>query len=200
MPGGTVVLIVENDPARVEAALCDGLLACPSCTGALRPWGWARTRTLRRAGGTEKLRPRRSRCSACKKTSVLLPDVVLLRRVDEAAVIGTALLEHAGGTGQRTIAGLIGRPRETVRGWLRRFFERAEMLARHFSSWAFGLTARLDELAPQTSPVTVALQAIGLATRAASTLLGPRPAWSWASAMTGGLLLANTSSPFPRPC
>ena len=86
-----------------------------------------------------------------------------------------------------------------MRGWLRRFCARAEMLAGHFASWAFALTARLDEVPFQASPVASALEAIGLATRAASTLLGPRPVWSWVSAMTGGALLANTSSPFPRP-
>ena len=193
------MLIVENDTARVEAALCAGLLACPHGGGQLRPWGWARTRTLRRASDVERHRPRRSRCSTCKKTSVLLRDVALVRRLDEAAVIGTALLEHARGAGQRTIASLLSRPRETVRGWLRRFCARAELLVRHFSSWAFALTARLDELSPQSSPVASALEAIGLATRAASTLLGPRPVWSWVSAMTGGALLANTSSPFPQP-
>lgn len=199
MPGGTVVLIVENDPARVEAALNDGLLACPHCAGELRPWGWAKIRTLRRLDSTERLRPRRSCCASCKKTSVLLPDVTLVRRLDEAAVIGAAFLEHAGGAGQRKVAGLLGRARETVRGWLRRFAERAEALRVHFSAWAFALTARLHELTPQASPLVAALEAIGLATRAASTLLGPRSVWSWASAMTGGSLLAYTSSPFPRP-
>lgn len=199
MPGGTVVLIVENDPAGVETALRDGLLACPQCVGELRPWGWARIRTLRRVDGVERLRPRRSRCSSCNKTSVLLCDRALVRRMDEAAVIGTALVEHAGGAGQRKIANLLGRPRETVRGWLRRFHERAEALASHFMSWAFALTARLHELSPQPSPLAAALEAIGLATRAASTLLGPRPVWSWASAMTAGALLTNTTSPFPKP-
>jgi transposase-like protein len=199
MPGGTVVLIVENDPARVEAALNDGLLACPHCNGELRPWGWATARTLRRADGVERHRPRRSRCSSCKKTSVLLRDVALARRLDEAAVIGTALLRWSAGASQRRIASLLARPRETVRGWLQRFAERAEALAAHFTSWAFALTARLHELSPQPSPVASALEAIGLATRAASTLLGPRPVWSWASAMTAGALLANTSPPFPRP-
>jgi hypothetical protein len=94
---------------------------------------------------------------------------------------------------------MLGRPRETVRSWLQRVDARAERLVEHFNAWAFALDARLDVLAAADSPLSCALEAIGLATRAASLLLGRRPPWSWASAMTGGMLLANTSSPFPAP-
>lgn len=193
------MLIVENDATRVDGALGAGQLACPHCGGELRPWGWARSRILRRVDGPYEHRPRRSCCRECRKTSVLLPDVSLLRRVDEAAVIGTALLERTRGAGQRTIAKVLGRPRETVRGWLRRFEENAQKLAAHFSAWAFALDARLAEIEPSSSPFGAALEGIGLATRAANILLGPRPVWSWASAMTGGRLVSNTNTPFPAP-
>lgn len=93
------------------------------------------------------------------------------RRVDEAAVIGAALLEAATGAGQRTVARALSRPRETVRGWIHRFAERAERLRAHFFSWALVLDARLDELEPRPTPVSRALEAIGLATRAASILV-----------------------------
>jgi hypothetical protein len=194
-----VVLIVWNDPVRVERELRDGNLSCPHCDGALRPWGSARSRTLRSRSGTAELRPRRARCSLCRKTSVLLPDIWLARRVDAAAVIGTALLEKAAGAGHRKIAAMLDRPAETVRGWLRRFAAKAETLRAHFRHWALALDARLDEITPKGSPTGEALEAIGLATRAASVLLGPRPPWCWASAMTAGMLLSNTSSPFPLP-
>jgi hypothetical protein len=194
-----VVLIVWNDPARVEAALISGRLSCPHCDGELRPWGSARTRTLRSRSGTAQFRPRRARCSLCVKTSVLLPDVWLARRVDEVAVIGAALRAHVAGSGHRSIAATLDRPPETVRGWLRRFSSRAEPLHAHFRRWALALDARLDEIEPEGSVVGDALEVIGLATRAASLLLGPRPPWCWASAMTAGLLLSNTSSPFPLP-
>jgi hypothetical protein len=130
---------------------------------------------------------------------VLLPDVWLLRRVDEVEVIGAALLERAAGSGHRRIAALLDRPPETVRGWLRRFASKAEALCAHFRHWALALDARLDEIEPQGSVVGDALEVIGLATRAASVLLGPRSPWSWGSAMTAGALLSNTSSPFPIP-
>jgi|SRR5579875_2494123 hypothetical protein len=89
MPGGTV-LSVENDAARMEVALKAGLLACPHCDGELRPWGWARRRVLRLVDGVEGHSPRRSRCLSCQRTSVLLADLALVRRVDEAALIGGA--------------------------------------------------------------------------------------------------------------
>jgi hypothetical protein len=132
-------------------------------------------------------------------TSVLLADICLCRRVDEAAVIGRALLEKAAGAGHRTIAIRLGRPKETVRGWLRRFSSRVELIQEHFRLWAFALDPRLETITPQGSNGVDTLEVIGLATRAASLLFGPRPVWSWASAMTGGALLSNTSSPFPTP-
>jgi len=193
------VLIVWNDPARVEAALRDGDLSCPHCDGALRPWGHARFRVLRSRSAAVDLRPRRARCSVCAKTSVLLPDVWLLRRVDEVAVIGGALLQRAAGLGHRRIAAQLDRPPGTVRGWLRRFSSNAQPLLAHFRHWALALDARLDEIEPQGSVLGDALEVIGLATRAATVLLGPRPPWSWASAMTAGALVSNTSSPFPVP-
>jgi transposase-like protein len=199
MPGGTVVLIVWYDPTRVEAELISGRLTCPHCDGKLHPWGYARQRILRTRAHDEELRPRRARCRDCQTTSVLLPDTCLLRRVDEVAVIGTALLAKARGAGHRKIATMLGRPRETVRGWLRRFSSRAAVLRAHFHRWATALDPRLDAITPRDSVTADALEAIGLATRAASLLFGPRPVWCWASAMTGGALLCNTSSPFPVP-
>jgi transposase-like protein len=199
MPGDTLMLIVLNNPAHVESELRAGRLACPHCEGELRPWGHARRRVLRTQTEDEEHRPRRPRCSNCHTTSVLLPDVCLSRRVDEVAVTGRALLEKAAGAGHRTIAIRLARPRETVRGWLRRFSSRIVALQEHFLRWAFALDPRLEQVTPQGSPFADALEAIGLATRAASLLFGPRPVWSWVSAMTGGQLLANTNSPFPSP-
>ena len=193
------MLIVLNDPARVERELVGRHLACPHCDGELRPWGHARRRVVRMATHDEELRPRRARCSKCHMTSVLLADICLCRRVDEVAVIGRALLEKVAGAGHRTIAIRLGRPTETVRGWLRRFSSRLELLREHFRLWAFALDSRLETITPQGSNGADTLEVIGLATRAASLLFGLRPVWSWVSAMTGGALLSNTNSPFPTP-
>jgi hypothetical protein len=69
-------------------------------------------------------------------THVLLPVSALLRRADTAAVIVSALAAKARcGFGFRRIAADLGRPGETVRGWLRRFAERAEAVRSVFTVW-----------------------------------------------------------------
>ena len=200
MPGGTALLIVRDQTEVVEIELRAGELACPHCQGELRPWGGARERTARLANGVQRHRPRRARCRTCKKTSVLLAERFFARRVDAAEVIGQALLAKVAGAGQRTLATRLGRPRETVRNWLRAFAARAGEARRHFLAWALALDPRLHEVAPRGSVFSDAVEAIALAARSASLTLGPRPVWSWASEMTRGGLLSNTTWPYPaRP-
>ena len=129
---------------------------------------------------------------------MLLPASTLLRRADTVAVIGRALLAKAAGAGHRSIAALLDRPVSTVRGWLRRFGVRAESLRVLFTGLLHELDASAAALPVTGSRFTDALQALGLAASAATRLLGPRPAWQFASAASGGLLLgpslaANTS-------
>jgi hypothetical protein len=108
------------DPGQAETALTAGALACPGCTRPLRPWGHARTRTVRDHGPTVlALRPRRARCRTCRVTHVLLPAAVTPRRADTTAVIGSALLASARGTGNRRVAVQLDRPLSTVRRWVR---------------------------------------------------------------------------------
>ena len=193
------MLIVGNDPVVVETELKSGALACPPCGGELRPWGSARVRAARLAAGVERHRPRRGRCRACHKTTVLLAERFLARRVDGAEVIGEALLARAKGAGQRAAAAAVGRTRETVRNWFARFARLAGELARHFLAWALALDARLGELASWGDAFADAVEAIALAARAATLRFGHKPAWSWASRMTAGGLLANTTWPYPAP-
>jgi hypothetical protein len=69
-------------------------------------------------------------------THVLLPVSALLRRADTAAVIVSALAVKATSrVGFRRIAAELARPAETVRGWLRRFAERAEAVRSVFTVW-----------------------------------------------------------------
>jgi len=79
--------------------------------------------------------PRRARCTGCGATHVLLPVLLLVRRADTAAVIGAGLTAKATGAGHRLIAALLGRPAETVRGWLRRFASRVEPVRTVFTRW-----------------------------------------------------------------
>jgi hypothetical protein len=198
MPEG-IVLIVENDPGRVEADLAGGVVGCPGCGGRLARWSFARRRTLRGEAGPVVVRPRRGRCCSCGKTQVLVPDVALGRRVDTVAVIGRALGTAAAGGGHRLVAGRVARPVSTVRGWLRRFRVVAARVAVHFTVWAHALDPNLAAVNPAGSALADAVEAIGVAARAASLRLGPRPAWSWASVLTGGGLLSNTNTLWPAP-
>ena len=103
------MLTVGNDAARVERMLEEGSLCCPVCGGRLARWGHARPRVVFGPGRRGRVvRPRRSRCAACRVTHVLLPARLLLRRPDEAGVIGAALAAAARGRGHRRIAAGAG--------------------------------------------------------------------------------------------
>jgi hypothetical protein len=116
------VLTVGNDAGRVERMLEEGGLSCPDCGGRLAGWGRGRRRQVFGPGrrARQVVRPRRSRCTACRVTHMLLPARLLLRRMDEAAVAGAALAAAARGLGHRRAAREVGVPEDTVRGWLRR--------------------------------------------------------------------------------
>lgn len=186
------MVTVEADVAGVERRLRDGQLSCPDCSGVLTGWGHARRRVLRGVDGQMSLRPRRSRCRGCGATHVLLPVVALLRRADTAEVIGAALGAKAQGVGFRAIAAGLGRPAETVRGWLRRFAGRLEP-----ARWVFTRLLRVldpDPVMPEPQPTgwADAVAAIRAAARAAAIrfALG---AVTWpqvAVAISSGRLLA----------
>jgi hypothetical protein len=76
---------------------------------------------------------------------VLLPDLFLSRRADSAAVIGRAVELAAAGWGYRRVAGVLGRPASTVRGWLR--------AARAAAGGAGALWAVAAEVAPDPAAV-----------------------------------------------
>lgn len=190
--------MVGTDPLEVDRLLAGGELRCPDCTGELRPWGHARERGVREETTVVTVRPRRSSCSQCRCTHVLLPASTLARRADTVAVIGQALLAKAGGSGHRSIAARLGRPVSTVRGWLRRFGARAEGLRVLFTGLLADLDASVAAVAVTGSVFADAVEVLGLAAAAAARLLGPRPPWQFASAASGGQLLgrglaANTS-------
>jgi len=188
------VLTVGNDAASVERMLETGGLACPLCGGRLAGWGHARRRTVFGPGRKPFLvRPRRSRCRSCRATHVLLPARLLLRRADEAAVIGAGLAAAALGRGHRRAAALLGVPEGTVRGWLRRFAGRAEQVREAFTRAAAGLSADPVPPEPCGSPAGDAVAAVAAAASAAAgrwpALLAVSP-WLVASAVTDGSLLS----------
>jgi len=137
------------------------------------------------------LRPRRARCRGCTGTHVLLPDVALLRRQDEVSVIGAAIEANVAGEGYRRIAARLGACADTVRGWLRRFCQRAELIRAHFTRCAVVLDPELGPVLPAGSGVADALEAIAVAARAWALRFGPGDPWWIASRLSGGLLLAT---------
>jgi transposase-like protein len=188
------VVMVWAEEAAVEAELAGGALRCPACEGELGPWGHARERVIR---GVGRLRPRRAKCRACAKTHVLLPGLCLLRRRDAVMVIGAALAARAAGAGHRPIAERLGVPKDTVRGWLRRFARDAEAIRAHFSRWAFALDPELGPVGPAGSVFADAVSVIGVAARAFVLRFGPREVWPLVAVLSGGALLCHTSCPFP---
>ena len=93
------MVTVEADVDEVERRLAAGELSCPACSGVLAGWGWARPRQLRGPDGPVWLCPRRSRCTGCGVTHVLLPVAALLRRADVAAVIVAGVGGQGGAQG-----------------------------------------------------------------------------------------------------
>jgi hypothetical protein len=161
---------------------------------------------------------RRVRCRACRVTHVLLPAVVAPRRADTTAVIGSALLASARGTGYRRIAAQLDRPLSTVRRWIRavRDPNHVEWLC----TQAVGWLAQLDRdvlggLRPEATRLGEALTALAAAAVTLRARVAPRvPAWTLiacsprstsptaasspdCTASTGRWSSASSSSPSP---
>ena len=199
MPEVAPVLMVCAEEVMVEAELVGGGLGCPSCSGVLAPWGFARSRSIRLLrNATMSLRPRRSKCRACARTHVVLPDLCLLRRQYEAAVIGAVIEARAAGCcGYRRIAAGLEVPVRTVRRWLGRFAGHAEVIRSHFTRWAFALDPELPAILPAGGVFEDAVEAIGVAARAWVRRLGGRPVWSLVAFLSGWMLLATRGDLFP---
>lgn len=191
------MLIVDTDALMVEQQLREGRLACPSCGAVLAPWGHGRPREIRGDLGSRLfLRPRRTRCSGCRVTHVLLAQALWPRRADAAEVIGAGLEIAALGMGHRQVAAILGRAEGTVRGWLRAFAGRAEDVRRHFT---VALVAIADDpVIPDMTSSTLAdaVSAVAAAHRAASfkwpqMLTVSR--WEFAGRAIGGRVLTSPS-------
>jgi hypothetical protein len=156
---------------------------------------WRHVRWRRRE---QKIFIPRVRCRGCGATHALLPAFVLARRLDAADTAGAVIGQVAGGTcGMRPAAAAAGVPHTTARGWVRRFTARAGELAVSF--WALAVELGGEAVRPGLDRLRSAVAAIGAAFTAAAGLPGwaVLGRWRFASAVTGGsLLAANASSPF----
>ena len=187
-------MIMVQDEAAAELSLRSGSLCCPACSGRLRPWGYARVRSLRLSGaGTRSWRPRRAWCTDCGATQVLLPTNCLPRRHDEVTTIGFALQAHAVGHGHRRIASSLGVPEDTVRGWLRAARARAEELRCVAIRFLPQLDPSMGPIVPQSSALADAVEALGLAAAAVVRRLGYTTGpWQIIAAFTRGRLLTGS--------
>ena len=186
-------MILVRDECRVDTDLAAGALACPRCTGRLRPWAWATARRIRQLDGSTRLvRPRRARCAACRHTQVLLPASCLPRRADATAVIGAALLASAAGRGHRAIAADLHRPASTVRRWLRQVRGRhVDWLRRRGLAAAYRVDPDvLGDLAAQPTALGDAVQAFAGAVRAHRRRIEQHiEPWPLINILVGGRLL-----------
>ena len=172
-------------------------LPCPACAGPLVWWSGYR-RWVRWAGGSRRIFVPRLRCGPCQATHALLPAFVLAWRLDAAETIGAAIAQVASGRcGVRPAAERAGVPYTTARGWVRRFRVRAVVLGTAFAALAAELGG--EPAVPAADPGRFAVEAVGAAFAAASSLPGwlAAGAWRFASAAVGGrLIAANIISPF----
>jgi Domain of unknown function (DUF6431)/Homeodomain-like domain len=181
------VLSVEWSDEELGGVLRRGDIVCPDCDAPLKPWGYARPRTLRSNGIEELIRPRRARCLVCSCTHVLLPSRMLLRRRDDVDVIGAAIEARAQGLGYRAIASRCGVPAYTARRWLRRLSQRADGLRKDFAT----LSGTHASAADAPTPEAATLAGIEDAARALGRTDGDL--WAFAALATNGRLLSNTS-------
>jgi hypothetical protein len=111
----------------------------------MRYSGWYRRHA--RAGASRRLWARRQLCKFCGVSHAVLPSFVTHGRLDAVGVIGAGLevMAGSGGTAAGT-ARALGLPRSTLRGWSRRFAERALLLSAGFARAAVALGEALPLL------------------------------------------------------
>jgi uncharacterized membrane protein len=129
---------------------------------------------------------------------VLLPVNALVRRADEVVVIGAGVVLAAAGWGHRRIAARLDRPAGTVRGWVRRMRERAQVLRLGFTGLLVAVDP--DPVVPDPGGGALAeavavLVAAALATvRRWGAAVSGLSVWELAAAVTSGGLLSPTGS------
>lgn len=172
--------------------------ACPSCGGELAGAWRGYERSLRLGERVVRLRIARARCASCRRTHALLPSFCVPGRLDGAASVTAAVAQAARGQGHRPIAGRLGLPATTVRGWLRRLRSGALAHAARLERVARGWGAPSARPPPATTPLGALWRALGAARRAARHRLGPAGQLDRAGllvAVIGPVLLAHTISP-----
>jgi hypothetical protein len=173
---------------------------CPECLGCLTRWGgywrWLRAPLL-----IERIWIRRARCSLCRRSHALLPDLVLARRLDEVETIGQAVvLKVVGDRGLRPLAEQVAVPHTTARTWWRRFRERSSAMLVHCTALAVSLDG--TAVMVNASRDRAAVEALVLAWRRAHVRFGEQVGRVWGlwSRVSGGYAFGtNRTSPWADP-
>jgi hypothetical protein len=178
------------------AALPDlnGRPACPDCSEPMSLWGSYR-RALRLEEEDLQIRVRRARCSSCRVSHGLVPEFVTLGRLDGVEVIGTALEEIASGSTIAAAAARPGVPSGTVRGWLRRLRDRADLLARGFLAALVALGCLVPRLSGSGNAIETALSTARAAAAELARRSGGGRRWHLANRIVGGHLLSTNTDP-----
>ena len=171
---------------------------CQSCLRWLIGWGgywrWLRAPLL-----VERIWIRRGRCSACRRSHALLPDLVLVRRLDVVDVIGASLARKlTSRLGLRPIAEQFDVPHTTVRSWLQRFRARSPTLLAQCTALAVALDGTPVEINAVTTE-RAALESLSVTWQRALARFGVRigDLWSFWSRISGGQALGtHTTSPW----
>jgi transposase-like protein len=180
------------DAGAARRALFRRALPCPDCGAPLKPWGRVRERAVRGLGGTlEAFRPDRGRCTGCGATHVILQAGLLPGRAYAAGLIGQALVSAASGNGHRRIAGDLGVPGGTVRGWIRRARRSAEQLRVTGVKAVVALDPEALPVRVLADPLACALDTLGAAAVAMGRRLGLEATdfWERIVVLTRGRLL-----------
>jgi hypothetical protein len=164
---------------------------CPACRVPMWFDGCYR-RQIRQAGVVRQLVVHRVRCARCRAGHAVLPDFVVARRLDSADAIGAALATAAGAPGAGRARWLFASvPARTVRSWRARFAAQGQLWA-GFSALAAGRGWQPADL-PCATACQAAAAAIGAAWHTTLTRCPAAPLrspWQFATAMSGGALLA----------
>lgn len=156
-------------------------------------WSWYRR--FVREGLSQKIPVRRAKCVACARTHALLPAFLLVRRLDTMVVIGAALPRAVKGIGARTVAASLNVPHTTARDWIRRHHRNSAVLIAGFAALAADIG--LSHIPLPGDPYQASLAAMVAAWTQARQRFGSTivDLWRFVSAVTGGGLLGNTTSP-----
>ena len=172
---------------------------CPTCQRWLVGWGgywrWLRAPLL-----VERIWIRRGRCSTCRRSHALLPDLVLARRLDAVDVIGRGLASKlTSELGLRPIAEQLDVPHTTLRAWWQRFRVRSSQMLAQCTALAVALDGTAVDVSAGVARERAALDVLRVAWQRAVARFGERigSLWSFWSRISGGQALGtHTTSPW----